>query len=53
MSVVNGKPMIRPIKPSTYTHSDNDRKMMAGLRPICDFMMVGMSTMSWMTWQMM
>ena len=46
INVVNGRPIISPIKPNTYTHRDNDRKMMAGFRPIWFFMMMGMSTMS-------
>ena len=44
--VVNGKAMIKPMKPSNAPHTESERRITAGLRPIALPIILGVSTMS-------
>ena len=49
MSVVRGKAMISPMKPSKAPHIDSDNNRMAGLSPICLPITFGVTTISVIT----
>ena len=46
MSVVSGRAMIRPMKPSRAPHTESERRRMAGLSPIAFPMIFGVTIMS-------
>lgn len=46
MSVVSGRAMMSPMKPSKAPHTESDNKITAGLRPIALPIILGVSTMS-------